>query len=95
MLYLLRPEYLLCIVCQMFNGSLTLLQCLLFMCFFLFGSCGPQKCSACIKEDLFEEPTSILKQGGVSTFSYSSTLLAFLAVFLIEFGLVWNFYKAL
>ncbi|XP_061529072.1 TNF receptor-associated factor 2-like isoform X3 [Phycodurus eques] len=25
---------------------------------------GPEKCNACIKEDLFEEPTSILKQGG-------------------------------
>ncbi|KAF3849291.1 hypothetical protein F7725_015788 [Dissostichus mawsoni] len=24
---------------------------------------GPQKCSACIKEDIFEEPTSLLKQG--------------------------------
>ncbi|CAB1318681.1 unnamed protein product [Coregonus sp. 'balchen'] len=24
---------------------------------------GPQKCNACIKEDIFEEPTSILKQG--------------------------------
>ncbi|KAJ8413808.1 hypothetical protein AAFF_G00064060 [Aldrovandia affinis] len=26
-------------------------------------SSGPQKCSACIKEDIFEDPTSILKQG--------------------------------
>lgn len=33
-------------------------------------SSGPQKCTACIKEDLFEEPVSILKQGGVSTFSF-------------------------
>lgn len=31
-------------------------------------SSGPQKCTACIKEDLFEEPVSILKQGGVSTY---------------------------
>ncbi|XP_069370055.1 uncharacterized protein gramd2b [Paralichthys olivaceus] len=31
---------------------------LLFYC-----SNGPQKCSACIKEDIFEDPTSILKQG--------------------------------
>lgn len=29
-------------------------------------SSGPQKCSACIKEDIFEEPTSILKKGCVS-----------------------------
>lgn len=27
---------------------------------------GPQKCGACIKEDIFEDPTSILKQGCVS-----------------------------
>lgn len=27
---------------------------------------GPQKCNACIKEDIFEDPTSILKQGCVS-----------------------------
>uniref|UniRef100_A0A8C4IB64 TNF receptor-associated factor n=1 Tax=Dicentrarchus labrax TaxID=13489 RepID=A0A8C4IB64_DICLA len=33
-------------------------------CFNKIVSSGPQKCSACIKEDLFEEPTSILKQGG-------------------------------
>lgn len=31
------------------------------------SSSGPHKCSACIKEDLFEDPTSILKEGGVST----------------------------
>nr|XP_020454817.1 TNF receptor-associated factor 2-like isoform X3 [Monopterus albus] len=33
-------------------------------CFHKIVSSGPQKCSACIKEDLGEEPTSILKQGG-------------------------------
>ncbi|KAM4576690.1 TNF receptor-associated factor 2 isoform 2-T2 [Odontesthes bonariensis] len=33
-------------------------------CFHKTVSSGPQKCGACIKEDLFEEPTSILKQGG-------------------------------
>uniref|UniRef100_A0A7N8YK76 TNF receptor-associated factor n=1 Tax=Mastacembelus armatus TaxID=205130 RepID=A0A7N8YK76_9TELE len=33
-------------------------------CFHKIVSSGPQNCSACIKEDLFEEPTSILKQGG-------------------------------
>uniref|UniRef100_A0A3B4BLJ1 TNF receptor-associated factor n=1 Tax=Periophthalmus magnuspinnatus TaxID=409849 RepID=A0A3B4BLJ1_9GOBI len=33
-------------------------------CFNKIVSSGPQKCNACIKEDLFEEPTSILKQGG-------------------------------
>lgn len=31
-----------------------------------YCSNGPQKCSACIKEDIFEDPTSILKQGCVS-----------------------------
>ncbi|XP_077601177.1 TNF receptor-associated factor 2-like isoform X1 [Stigmatopora nigra] len=33
-------------------------------CFNKIVSSGPEKCDACIKEDLFEEPTSILKQGG-------------------------------
>uniref|UniRef100_A0A673LFU5 TNF receptor-associated factor n=1 Tax=Sinocyclocheilus rhinocerous TaxID=307959 RepID=A0A673LFU5_9TELE len=32
-------------------------------CFNKAVSSGPQKCSACIKENIFEEPTSILKQG--------------------------------
>ncbi|KAJ3605250.1 hypothetical protein NHX12_027300 [Muraenolepis orangiensis] len=32
-------------------------------CFNRTVSNGPQKCNACIKEDIFEEPTSILKQG--------------------------------
>ncbi|XP_037114767.1 TNF receptor-associated factor 2-like isoform X2 [Syngnathus acus] len=33
-------------------------------CFNQIVSSGPEKCNACLKEDLFEEPTSILKQGG-------------------------------
>ncbi|XP_061881408.1 TNF receptor-associated factor 2-like isoform X2 [Entelurus aequoreus] len=33
-------------------------------CFHQLVSSGPEKCNACIKEDLFEEPTSILKPGG-------------------------------
>ncbi|XP_030631320.1 TNF receptor-associated factor 2 [Chanos chanos] len=32
-------------------------------CFNRTVSNGPQKCNACIKEEIFEEPTSILKQG--------------------------------
>nr|XP_061800202.1 TNF receptor-associated factor 2-like [Nerophis lumbriciformis] len=32
-------------------------------CFNLTISNGPQKCNACIKEDIFEEATSVLKQG--------------------------------
>ncbi|XP_077478995.1 TNF receptor-associated factor 2-like isoform X2 [Stigmatopora argus] len=32
-------------------------------CFNLAISNGPQKCNACIKEDIFEEATSVLKQG--------------------------------
>lgn len=32
----------------------------------VYCSNGPQKCNACIKEDIFEEPMSILKQGCVS-----------------------------
>ncbi|XP_067087407.1 TNF receptor-associated factor 2-like [Osmerus mordax] len=33
-------------------------------CFNKIVSSGPQECNSCIKEDLFEDPTSILKQGG-------------------------------
>lgn len=47
---------------DLFNSWL-LFHCLVF---FLSYSAGPQKCSACIKEEIFEEPTSILKQGCVS-----------------------------
>uniref|UniRef100_A0A3P9Q329 TNF receptor-associated factor n=1 Tax=Poecilia reticulata TaxID=8081 RepID=A0A3P9Q329_POERE len=32
-------------------------------CFNRTVSNGPQRCNACIKEDIFEEPTSVLKQG--------------------------------
>ncbi|XP_041757335.1 TNF receptor-associated factor 2 isoform X2 [Coregonus clupeaformis] len=42
-------------------------QCGHRFCLFCFNkivSSGQQKCSACIKEDLFEDPTSILKEGG-------------------------------
>lgn len=40
--------------------------CSLVSIMYLYCSNGPQKCSACIKEDIFEEPTSLLKQGCVS-----------------------------
>lgn len=43
----------------------TLARCCCYCC-----SNGPQKCSACIKEDIFEDPTSILKQGCVSICPY-------------------------
>ncbi|KAJ8005889.1 hypothetical protein DPEC_G00122590 [Dallia pectoralis] len=33
-------------------------------CFNKIVSSGPEKCTACIKEDLFEDPISILKEGG-------------------------------
>lgn len=46
-----------------------------------FCSNGPQKCGACIKEDIFEEPTSILKPGCVS-------IKAFL--FVVFFLLNWS-----
>lgn len=44
-----------------------------------FCSNGPQKCGACIKEDIFEEPTSILKPGCVS-------IKAILFVFLLNWS---------
>ncbi|XP_035766509.1 TNF receptor-associated factor 2-like isoform X4 [Neolamprologus brichardi] len=57
----------LCNSCQKILRRPLQAQCGHRFCSFCFNkivSCGPQKCSACIKEDLFEEPTSILKQGG-------------------------------
>ncbi|XP_061585699.1 TNF receptor-associated factor 2-like [Cololabis saira] len=57
----------LCNSCQKILRRPLQAQCGHRFCSFCFSrivSAGPQKCSACIKEDLFEEPTSILKQGG-------------------------------
>uniref|UniRef100_A0A3B4XW48 TNF receptor-associated factor n=1 Tax=Seriola lalandi dorsalis TaxID=1841481 RepID=A0A3B4XW48_SERLL len=57
----------LCNSCQKILRRPLQAQCGHRFCSFCFNkivSSGPQKCSACIKEDLFEEPTSILKQGG-------------------------------
>ncbi|XP_068461330.1 TNF receptor-associated factor 2 isoform X2 [Clinocottus analis] len=57
----------LCNSCQKVLRRPLQAQCGHRFCSFCFNkivSAGPQKCSACIKEDLFEEPTSILKQGG-------------------------------
>ncbi|KAG7234231.1 hypothetical protein INR49_005479 [Caranx melampygus] len=56
----------LCNSCQKILRRPLQAQCGHRFCSFCFNkivSSGPQKCSACIKEDLFEEPTSILKQG--------------------------------
>uniref|UniRef100_A0A8C5NDP4 TNF receptor-associated factor n=1 Tax=Gouania willdenowi TaxID=441366 RepID=A0A8C5NDP4_GOUWI len=57
----------LCNSCQKILRRPLQAQCGHRFCSFCFSkivSSGPQQCSACIKEDLFEEPTSILKQGG-------------------------------
>ncbi|AWP07034.1 putative TNF receptor-associated factor 2-like [Scophthalmus maximus] len=57
----------LCNSCQKILRRPLQAQCGHRFCSFCFNntvSSGPQKCSACIKEDLFEEHTSILKQGG-------------------------------
>ncbi|KAF7641890.1 hypothetical protein LDENG_00269240 [Lucifuga dentata] len=57
----------LCNSCQKILRRPLQAQCGHRFCSFCFNkivSSGPQKCSACIKEDFFEEPTSILKQGG-------------------------------
>ncbi|KAG7489647.1 TNF receptor-associated factor 2-like isoform X2 [Solea senegalensis] len=57
----------LCNACQKILRRPLQAQCGHRFCSFCFNkivSSGPQKCSACIKEDLFEDPTSILKQGG-------------------------------
>ena len=49
-----------------------------------FNSNGPQKCNACIKEDIFEEPTSILKQGCVRIFSTIVSML-YLQIYCLPF----------
>uniref|UniRef100_A0A8C5F7D9 TNF receptor-associated factor n=1 Tax=Gadus morhua TaxID=8049 RepID=A0A8C5F7D9_GADMO len=57
----------LCNSCQKILRRPLQAQCGHRFCSFCFNktvSSGPQKCSACIREDLFEEPTSILKLGG-------------------------------
>ncbi|XP_037339111.1 TNF receptor-associated factor 2 isoform X2 [Pungitius pungitius] len=57
----------LCNSCQKVLRRPLQAQCGHRFCSFCFNkivSSGPQKCSACIKEDLFEDPTSILKQCG-------------------------------
>uniref|UniRef100_A0AAR2KWB9 TNF receptor-associated factor n=1 Tax=Pygocentrus nattereri TaxID=42514 RepID=A0AAR2KWB9_PYGNA len=56
----------LCNICQKILRRPFQAQCGHRFCSYCFNktvSSGPQKCSACIKEDIFEEPTSILKQG--------------------------------
>uniref|UniRef100_A0A3P8W1A0 TNF receptor-associated factor n=1 Tax=Cynoglossus semilaevis TaxID=244447 RepID=A0A3P8W1A0_CYNSE len=57
----------LCNSCQKILRRPLQAQCGHRFCSFCFNkivSSGPQNCNACIKEDLFEEPASILKQGG-------------------------------
>ncbi|KAM8887288.1 TNF receptor-associated factor 2-like isoform 2-T3 [Spinachia spinachia] len=57
----------LCNSCQKVLRRPLQAQCGHRFCSFCFNkivSSGPQKCGACIKEDLFEDPTSILKQCG-------------------------------
>ncbi|XP_023696388.1 TNF receptor-associated factor 2 [Paramormyrops kingsleyae] len=56
----------LCACCQKILRRPFQAQCGHRFCSYCFNrtvSSGPQKCGACIKEDIFEEPTSILKQG--------------------------------
>ncbi|MFT7797271.1 TNF receptor-associated factor 2-like [Arapaima gigas] len=56
----------LCTACQKILRRPFQAECGHRFCSYCFNravSSGPQKCSACIKEDIFEEPTSILKQG--------------------------------
>ncbi|KAJ8379669.1 hypothetical protein SKAU_G00004470 [Synaphobranchus kaupii] len=56
----------LCNCCQKILRRPFQAQCGHRFCSYCFNktvSSGPQKCSACIKEDIFEDPTSILKQG--------------------------------
>ncbi|KAJ3604512.1 hypothetical protein NHX12_029252 [Muraenolepis orangiensis] len=66
MLHLLQEKHV-CLWCQEVLRRPLQARCGHRYCFFCFHqvvSSGPQKCSACIQEDLFEEPTSILTLGG-------------------------------
>uniref|UniRef100_A0A8C7P633 TNF receptor-associated factor n=1 Tax=Oncorhynchus mykiss TaxID=8022 RepID=A0A8C7P633_ONCMY len=51
---------------------------------------GPQKCSACIKEDIFEEPTSILKQGCAFPDNAARREVENLSVVCINEGCTWK-----
>uniref|UniRef100_A0A674F1S2 TNF receptor-associated factor n=1 Tax=Salmo trutta TaxID=8032 RepID=A0A674F1S2_SALTR len=51
---------------------------------------GPQKCNACIKEDIFEEPTSILKQGCAFPDNAARREVENLSVVCINEGCTWK-----
>uniref|UniRef100_A0A6Q2Y471 TNF receptor-associated factor n=1 Tax=Esox lucius TaxID=8010 RepID=A0A6Q2Y471_ESOLU len=51
---------------------------------------GPQKCNACIKEDIFEEPTSILKQGCAFPDNAARREVENLSAVCINEGCTWN-----
>ncbi|KAG7476821.1 hypothetical protein MATL_G00086950 [Megalops atlanticus] len=59
-------------------------------CFNRIVSSGPQKCSACIKEDIFEEPTSILKQGGAFPDNAARREVETLAAGCLNEGCLWK-----
>ncbi|XP_036384796.1 TNF receptor-associated factor 2 [Megalops cyprinoides] len=59
-------------------------------CFNRIVSSGPQKCSTCIKEDIFEEPTSILKQGGAFPDNAARREVEALAAGCLNEGCLWK-----
>uniref|UniRef100_A0AAX7SL45 TNF receptor-associated factor n=1 Tax=Astatotilapia calliptera TaxID=8154 RepID=A0AAX7SL45_ASTCA len=83
----------LCNSCQKILRRPLQAQCGHRFCSFCFNkivSCGPQKCSACIKEDLFEEPTSILKQGGAFPDNAARREVEALAAVCPNEGCIWT-----
>ncbi|KAG5272965.1 hypothetical protein AALO_G00171220 [Alosa alosa] len=59
-------------------------------CFNRTVSNGPQKCNACIKEDIFEEPTSILKQGCAFPDNAARREVETLAAICVNEGCTWK-----
>ncbi|XP_062410003.1 TNF receptor-associated factor 2 [Sardina pilchardus] len=59
-------------------------------CFNRTVSNGPQKCNACIKEDIFEEPTSILKQGCAFPDNAARREVETLAAMCVNEGCTWK-----
>ncbi|XP_056890231.1 TNF receptor-associated factor 2-like isoform X2 [Takifugu flavidus] len=59
-------------------------------CFHKIVSAGPQTCSACISEDLFEEPASILKLGGAFPDNAARREVEALAAVCPNEGCIWT-----
>ncbi|XP_028828688.1 TNF receptor-associated factor 2 [Denticeps clupeoides] len=83
----------LCNCCQNVLRRPCQAQCGHRFCSFCFNRTvgnGPQKCNACIKEDIFEEHTSILKQGCAFPDNAARREVENLAAVCVNEGCVWK-----